>query len=131
MAGVMERSPTLELLGAEPGHSGITAEEDPYPGVVHSYLPVAHIGGVGLMRKSAFDKRERPVPNGRFGFTEWQHEHKPNVGWILPDLRLFALDQLPIEPWLTITRRYVGAGLNRRWPKYNMTHAALWNWWKP
>jgi hypothetical protein len=125
LADVMDAHPQLELLGMEAGMSGVP----PHPGPLgeptygyYSYEPCTHIGGVGLMRRSAFESRGYPNPDGRFGFTEWQHEHNPVAGWIKPDLLQFALDLLPIEPWRSITDGYKKIeGLQRDWPRYD--------WW--
>src|SRR5262245_33923546 len=73
MTQVMCDDPDLELLGMEAGMSGIRAPEvEPER---YAYLPSSHIGGVGLMRRDAFERRHFPRPNGRFGFTEWQHRY--------------------------------------------------------
>jgi hypothetical protein len=129
LAGVMERDPDLELLGMEAGMSGLQPTDDPKAHVVYSYMPATHIGGVGLMRRSAFDRLPLPVPDGRFGFTEWQHEHMPVRGWVQPDLRMFALDLLPIEPWMSITAAYKKVpGLQRDWSQYAPTMSYYWEW---
>jgi len=126
MMQVMKDDPGLELLGMEPGMSGVRAPKE-MP-ACYSYMPSSHIGGVGLMRREAFERRSYPRPNGRFGFTEWQHRYRPVRGWIQPDLRMFALDQLPFEPWQELTTRYIGMGLNRDWPKYPADMQWYWEW---
>jgi hypothetical protein len=123
---VMEEHPELELLGMEPGMSGMK----PGSRKKHKWVPSSHIGGVGLMRVSAFEERPRLVADGRFGFTEFQHDHEPVRGWVQPDLRMFALDQLPFEPWLSLTEQYVREGLNREWGKYDPKMNAYWDWWR-
>jgi hypothetical protein len=122
---VMSANPDLELLGMEAGMSGL----QPGSRVKRTWVPSTHIGGVGLMRISAFRERPRLVADGRFGFTEWQHEHEPVRGWIKPDLRMFALDQLPFDPWFSLTEQYVREGLNREWGKYDRKMNSYWDWW--
>lgn len=127
LVGVMERNPELELLGMQPGMSGAR------PGTadgLYTFAAAPHIGGVGLMRASAFKERDKKlVANGFFGFTEWQHEQTPVRGWICPDLRMFALDCLPVEPWRSLTRHYIAEGLNRKWPNYDRNMEWYWSWW--
>lgn len=131
LAEVLDDNPELELLGMEPGMSG----EPPWkhgddPFVRYSYLPSLHIGGVGMMRRSAFQRLPELVPNGRFGFTEWQHQWNPVRGWLMPDLSMFSLDFLPIDPWRSITDEYRKTpGLQRDWPLYDPAMHYYWNWW--
>jgi hypothetical protein len=125
LSAVMDEYPELELLGMQPAMGG-----DPRPDAkaVYSYTPCSHIGGVGLMARIAFKRYGRPVPNGRFGFTEWQHDHLPRRGWITPDLRTFALDLAPVEPWKSLTRRYKETpGLQRDWTPYQ--RSSYYDWW--
>ena len=124
---VMDDDPDLRVLGMEAGMSGIRApEEKPQ---CYAYMPASHIGGVGLIRRSVLEEGPRMRPNGRFGWTEYQHRYQPVRGWIEPDLRMFALDQLPLEPWQELTTRYVGMGLNRNWPKYPEDMHFYWDWY--
>ncbi len=126
LAGVMDRFPQLDLLGMEPGQSGCRPPDN--DDVVYDYLDCTHIGGVGLMRRDAFLRYGFPQPQGRFGFTEWQHQHEPQRGWIRPDLRTFALDLLPVEPWRSITDSYRAVnGLQRDWTLYN--DPRIYEWW--
>jgi hypothetical protein len=127
LSSVMEAEPELELLGTEAGMAGYPP--DGWDGS-YGFEQCSHIGGVGLMRVSAFQhaERGRPRPNGRFGFTEWQHEHEPMRGWIKPDLRLFALDQLPFDPWFTLAKDYVALGIAREWGKYDRLMSWYWSW---
>jgi hypothetical protein len=126
LVDVMDAHPELELLGMQPGMGGVRTDEPSY-----SYTPAEHIGGVGLMQKTAFTNRElKPVANGRFGFTEWQHAHEQMVkGWISPDLDQFELDRIPVEPWKTQTKLYIAEGLNRAWPRYPKRDSRCWEWW--
>lgn len=130
MLQVMEDEPELVLLGMESGMSGRPKEDwDGRYGVNHD---CSHIGGVGLMRGNAFRKSERPVPNGRFGFTEFQHRFYPPRAWIKPDLKMCALDQLPFDPWMSLAEKYIDEGESRRWPKYPADmFNYYWSWWNP
>jgi hypothetical protein len=120
MLDVMERHPEVELLGAEPGHN-----EEGYVDLV----PCDHIGGVGLMRTSAWEERPAPIADGRFGFTEWQHLYRTGSFWIQPELMLFSLDMIPVEPWLSLRETYIRQGLNRAWPLLDPADDRYWSWW--
>lgn len=92
------------------------------------------IGGKGFIRKRGFTYC-RPQPggkNGYGGFTEWQfkHGHVPKA-WVTPDLPAFGLDQLPFEPWISLTEDYVQRGWQRNWDKYDISMAAYWDWFQP
>jgi hypothetical protein len=126
LTDILERYPKVELVGMQPGMGSQPGEN--WNGS-HEVEYATHIGGVGLMRTSAFERRGRPIADGRFGFTEWQHKHTPGAVWIKPDLQMFALDQLPFEPWLELTADYVKAGLNREWPTYPRKMDWYWDWW--
>lgn len=126
MLGVMERNPWLELLGAEAGRTGpflVDVPPDSYGVELGS-----HIGGVGLMRTKAFHSRRSIMARGRFGFTEWQHQHNPDRGWLSPDIPMVQLDRIPEEPWASLTDEYVKLGYARRWPKYDALVPDWWNW---
>jgi hypothetical protein len=120
---VMEKHPKLDLLGIEAFMPVGSSECE------RGYTAAKHIGGIGLMRRSAFDK-EKPRARGRMGFTEFQHEH-PEIqkGWINPALPVFLLDRLPLEPWASLSREYVKKGWQRPWPGYSAEHEHLWAWW--
>lgn len=120
---VMGEHPELALLGIEV-FDPITPGQVP-----RSYRPARFIGGIGLMRASAFITV--PGPNGRFfGFTEWQEKHKDvTKGWLVPALPVFLLDHLPREPWLSLTREYVAKGWQRNWTPYSEESRDMWSWW--
>lgn len=127
MLSVLDHDPHLDLLGMEAGMSAVRAPDTPVE--CYTFTPSSHIGGVGLMRRRPFDTFSWPRPNGRFGFTEWQQRHRPQRGWIEPDLRVFSLDQLPFNPWRGITQGYHGAqGLQRDWPLYPPDMHFYWSW---
>jgi hypothetical protein len=127
---VMDAYPELELLGMEagrhgpPGHNGT-----PFAGV-YSYEPATHIGGVGLMRTSAFEKHPAMFgQGGRFGFTEWQHEYQPVRGFVCPDLLVSELSRIPFEPWAGYAASYFERDWERDWPKYHPRWDYWWSWW--
>lgn len=118
-ARCMEENPELELLGLAAGW----AREKQGP---LGYQVATHIGGVGLMRRSAFDKRPPLEPNGRQGFTTWQHKHEPIRGWLTPDVLAVQLDLIPESPWRELAASYVAKGWAREWPP--MEDRSLWSW---
>ncbi len=91
--------------------------------------PTKFIGGIGLMRKRAFNSL--PIPDGiHFGFTRWQDEH-PNLrnGWLEPSLPVCLLNMVPFSPWTELSVQYVDRGWQRHCGRYPETHKALWEWW--
>ncbi len=127
---VMDGSPELELLGAEAGRMGIpNVPYEQLHDLPRWWTPARHIGGVGLMRTESFLRRRRLEANGRFGFTEWQHEFQPVAGWVTPDLLISSLDQVPMLPWSRLAREYVDLGWAREWPKYHERYPYYWGWW--
>lgn len=131
LLGVMERNPELELLGMEAGMGGMLwpLTEDNRGRLVRGYLEASHIGGVGLMKRTAFEGRPRPVPNGRFGFTEWQHDNEIRAGWIVPDVLVSELSRIPVEPWVDLAERYIARGWQREQSKYDTLRPQYWTWW--
>ena len=125
----------IDLLGFEagrmgpPGHNGAPWDwERPLEG--YGFEPGTHIGGVGLMRTSVFQKHPAMEERqGRFGFTEWQHEYDPVRGWITPDLLVSELSRIPFEPWVGLAARYVERDWEREWPKYHPRWDYWWSWW--
>jgi glycosyltransferase involved in cell wall biosynthesis len=128
MAAVMKKHPELELLGMEAGMVAMQGRD----GVVYpdyDIEPCTNIGGVGLMRVSAFRARPEIPYRGRFGFTEWQERYSPSRAWIVPDLDVPQLDRLPCEPWVTLTETYIEKGWSRPWGKYEEKWMApYWAW---
>lgn len=131
LLAVMEANPELDLLGTQ---SAFTNTPGPPPtqegSGPHTFVPAAHIGGVGLMRREAFTSRPSMSANGRFGFTHWQERHEPCIGWITPDLHITCLDQVPFAPWEALSARYTRLGWQRPnpWPLYKPDHYS-WEWW--
>lgn len=123
---VMQRYPDLQLLGIEAMTSPVAWKLGER---ARSFDPSQHIGGIGLMRMSAFADRPQPRPAGRFGFTEWQHFF-PEVtrGFLLPALPVVLLDRVPMAPWDALTRSYVDRGWARAWGPYDAAAHADWEW---
>lgn len=122
---VASLNPGVDFLGLQPRFG------PPEPGRCDGRRveEARHIGGVGLMRYRAFEVC-RPVPHGRFGFTEFQCRHPENrKGWLTPDLPLFCLDLINIEPWATMTDGHIDKGWARRWPKYLDGGKTYYDWW--
>jgi hypothetical protein len=127
---VMEAHPELGLLGIEPPSSTVRLDLSRRHG---TYAEADSIGGVGLMRRSAFAGRDPMRPHSTYGgFTDWQLAH-PEVkkGWICPPLNVFLLDRLPMEPWAGLSRKYIAGGEQRPWANYGPEDSALWDWWAP
>lgn len=128
MLDVFERHPELDLLGMEAGMVALQGRD----GLVYERYdaePCTNIGGVGLMRVSAFRSRP-PIPfRGRFGFTEWQHRYDVPRAWIVPDIHCPQLDRLPFEPWMDLSEEYIEKGWSRPWGKYDEKWMEpYWSW---
>lgn len=127
-----ERHPEIDLLGMEAGQTWLPTDRSPeFSGWDGSYTVRAcsWIGGVGLMRTQAFRDRPAMVPIGRFGFTKWQQIHEPPRAWIEPDLLCPQLDRIPVEPFVSLSRRYIAAGWQREWPMMDPDWGVpYWGW---
>lgn len=131
----MEANPEIDLLGIEPFCEPMEGVAWRGPGDVRGLHPNVHIGGIGLMRRFAFELHGAPEPRayggGRFGFTEWQHENEDvQKAFINPPLQVVLLDRLPTEPWRTLTTKYCSSGWSRAWPAYPMEWAERWRWFE-
>lgn len=125
MLDVLDRRPFLELLGMEAGMTRVAGRDGvPFDGV-YDHARCTNIGGVGLMRASAFAIRPAMRADGRFGFTEWQHTYKPVRAWISPDLPVVCLDRLPMEPWVSLSDGYVERG----WQRPHGLYDPVWMGW--
>lgn len=118
----------VELLGMEIGmphglNAGMGLEEGE-----RTWVPARHIGGVGMMRLAAFTGRGPIQPDGRFGFTEWQHTYTPKRGWIFPEINAPCLDRLPVEPYVSLSHQYEILGWQRSWWKYPLDASRYWDW---
>jgi Glycosyl transferase family 2 len=116
---VMEANPDLELLGLASGWTGVN--EGPL-----GWEPASHIGGIGLMRSSAFTSRPKIPAEGRHGFGVFQDRYDLVRGWLKPDPHALQLDLLPFEPWASLSREYIAKGWQRYWPPYQSP--SLWEW---
>lgn len=144
---VMNLHPELDLLGIEPPASrtpsragGKRMEEPEFKGplvksspAVFGYGVTPSIGGIGLMRRSAWKACDRMTVSGFRGvggFTSWQlAANSVTKGWIAPPLKVFLLDRLPIEPWVSLSDRYIAGGVQRPWERYDLKDSDLWDWW--
>lgn len=114
MTGVLEAHPDVELLGMEAGRTWLIGRDGREWDGVYEPEQASHIGGVGLMRTSAFTSRPPLIDYGaRLGFDHWQKEHDVPRAWIAPDLMVPLLDRLPYEPWLSISSGYRDQGWQR------------------
>ncbi len=135
---VMSCCPELDLLGIEPPQSrtprspgGLRSKCPEYTArPADMYVSCDSIGGIGLMRRSAFSDRTMTPHSIHGGFTEFQVSH-PNIvkGWITPPLNVFLLDRMPTEPWASLSREYIAKGWQRPWSSYD-PKVPFWNWWK-
>jgi glycosyltransferase involved in cell wall biosynthesis len=122
---VMDRFPALDFLGIEAMYEASGDET-----LARRYEPAPYISGLGLYKRSAFE-RDQPTPIGRYwGLEEWQMA-KPQIrrGWIRPALPVFLLDRMPIDPWRSLSDKYIAKGWQRPWKRYGMESAPLWKWW--
>lgn len=120
-------SPELDLLGMEIGMPrGLSSLPVLEP---RAWEPCRHIGGVGAMRTAALIDHRPPIkPNGRFGFTEYQHTHKLRSGWVFPEINAPCLDRVPVEPYASLSASYVQEGWQREWWQYPRHADRFWNW---
>lgn len=128
MLVVLDRHPDVELLGMEAGMTEVVGRDgdNEWDGV-YRFEPATNIGGVGLMRTSAFRSRPALYADGRNGFSEWQHTNDPVRGWITPDMPVVLLDRLPFEPWVSLSAGYVERGWQRPWQAWS-EEWMRWSW---
>lgn len=150
---VMEGSPELSFLGIEPPESrtpapwapmrmGVTAFPECVPRALRyctnseGYAICDAIGGIGFMRRAAFSGRKPMVQHSTYGgFTDWQlapAQRDLVKGWIVPSLKVFLLDRMPLAPWAELSKLYIAAGMQRPWTNYaDTTENAerLWGWY--
>ena len=114
--------PDASLIGMEAGMTRVRGRDGNDPDERPTFEPSTHIGGIGLMRRAAFDQPgvRLKALGSHYGFTEWQHRHKNVVrGWITPDLQCPLLDRLPFEPYLGLSQTYREQRWQRDWPTYD------------
>jgi len=129
MVSVTDSHPHLSLLGMEAGMSG--QPPDDWDGTYTVNNDCTHIGGIGLIKVATYKRYPQPIPNGRYGWTEFQHRFNPKRAWISPDLRCPLLDHLEFEPWLGLSHQYVANSLQRDMGKYPKEMAWSWSWMWP
>ncbi len=122
---LLAANPTVDLLGIEARDGLPCSAAGP-----RAVQGAKFIGGIGLMRRRAFERHGLPGHDGRFGFGAWQERNEVPVGWIVPTLPVFLLNRLPLEPWASYSRRYVAQGWQRDWPEPYSTEVEKWAWWK-
>lgn len=123
-------NPGTDIIGMEPMHGPPSAP----PNRKRSLKEAPWIGGKGLIRHRAFTycRPSASGPHGRRGFTEYQARHKEiSKAWIVPDLPCFGLDQLPFEPWISLTDEYEEKKWARRWGAYEDSMYEYWSWMFP
>jgi glycosyltransferase involved in cell wall biosynthesis len=126
-------NPDIDILGFEPmsGRPQVVTETNHPEWRLNE---ARHIGGKGIIRKRAFERSGcLPYAHGKGGyqgFTQWQRKHESvTKAWISPDLCCFGLDQLPFEPWRSLTTQYVENDWQRRWGEYDELNPTYWKWW--
>jgi glycosyltransferase involved in cell wall biosynthesis len=124
MLATLDANPNIDALGMEPGFGApvalVTLER-------HA-KPAPFIGGVGLIRTRVFARR-RPAQDKRFfGWTQFQRRHV-RAAWITPDLPVFLLDHVPVEPWASLAQTYIAQGWSRKWAEYFEPSPAYYDWW--
>ena len=125
---VMGINPDLGFLGIEPPSSTIRTDLSKAD---NGCAPCDSIGGIGFMRRRAFDGQDSMRPHSRYGgFTDWQLRH-PEIkkAWLAPPINLFVLDRLPISPYRELSAKYIAQGDQRAWPSYTQADEGLWSWW--
>lgn len=123
---VMMANPDLDLLGIEPHHA-IKAPEPPF--AERSYEPARHIGGIGLMRTECFRRSRRELYQSQiyYGFTHWQClEEDVKKGWLTPALPITLLDRIPVDPWKSLSLKYLANKWQREFSLYDPTSTELW-----
>lgn len=132
LAAASTNCPEYRLIGMEAGTVELAGRDGKKWNNMYRVVPSTHIGGVGLMHTQTFKDTPQIPSRGRFGFTEWQVRYDIRSGWICPDLLCPQLDRVPIEPFVSLSERYVEEGWQRDWPKYSEKWMeAYWSWMLP
>jgi hypothetical protein len=125
---MLDEYPEVTLLGMAPDIG--PPQPCPYRKRVIRYAP--WVDGNGLWRHRAFNLDVLPSPtgaNGRFGFSEYQGNHEEIIkAWVAPDIPIFQLDLLPMEPWVSLAAEYVRLGWQRYWAPHHDTAGLYWQW---
>jgi hypothetical protein len=123
---VMQRNPRLDLLGIEPHHQ----IEGPEYESERGYDIATHIGGIGLMRTECFKRSRRMLYQSQvyYGFTHWQVlEEEVRKGWLTPALPITLLDRIPVDPWKSLSEKYLANKWQREFSVYDPASHVLWD----
>lgn len=98
----------------------------------YSYDPAIYISGLGIWKKECFATSHPKPMYGRRGLEEWQLDIVPQMarGWIKPAIGVYLLDKMPMEPWVSLSKKYERLGWQRPWGKY-LPECQLWDWVNP
>lgn len=125
--GLLDRNPSVALLGIEARFRHI--QQVPFESRV--CVPAQFVGGIGLWRRSVFSESSPKSSHGPFGWQDWQIQNpSAKSAWIEPCIPVYLLDRMPLEPWTSLSERYVRDGWQRSWPKYPID-SQLWRWRNP
>lgn len=126
MLRVLQQHDEIDALGMEPGHGALVQPVGEPRGIKRAKW----IGGVGLIRRRVFSHGRRVTLDNRwFGWTLYQRKHV-SAAWITPDLPIFLLDHLPLEPWMSLSHRYIKNEWQRAWPTRHPEYwSDYWQWW--
>jgi hypothetical protein len=96
--------------------------------------------GLAIIRRSIFRGDDVPIAQDTYhGLDDWMIKHKIVVGWLKPAINVFLLDRVPLEPWCSISEKYVKNGWQRKLEgqpgvhRYTDAESYLWSWckWEP
>lgn len=124
----------LRVSNSDPGVDvlGIAARfGPPAPGLCETRRieEARHIGGIGLIRYRLFEVCQ-PVPQGLYGWSEFQVRHLENrKGWLTPDIACFNLDLVDIPEFAALSAQYEAKGWQRPWSKYLDGGKSYYDWW--
>lgn len=148
----LERFPGIDLLGIENYPRGENEPAEVAEIVANPMVQITdHVGGIGLFRGRAFQcvkcngigceacsgtGMDLPIPNvqngfNRYGLTEFMWRRMDLCkAWLIPPLKVFLLDHLPMQPWRELSSQYCAEGWQRdmNWV-YSESQSRLWDWW--
>lgn len=118
LVDTLQREPKLDLLGIEPFDELEIIDSCHSPQPIRSFRPNPHVGGIGLFRREALTRPYYApmIPEGRQGFTRWQHTNCPKAGMLMPALPILLLNRVRESPFRELNHKYVGFGWQRDWP---------------
>ena len=121
---VMRRNPKLWALGIPPRTANVV---HPKSNEERSYNPAEYVGGVGLFRRDAWNGiQAEKAPY--WGWTSHQVNNPWGKGWLIPDLPVILLDQLPFEPFISLRKKYFDCGWHRTKGSQKPAQSAIWKW---